>query len=88
MLIGVTAALQNQRLQPVAKLVDRQAARDLPVPRERDFPALLGDDHGDRVGFLGQPDGGPMTGAEIPIELRTDGERQEARGRRDAGPRR
>ena len=61
-----------------------QVALEPALDRQRDLPALLRHDHCDGVVLLGQADRGTVARPEITADNGVDGERQEARRRRDA----
>src|SRR5436190_1132779 len=78
------ASAHQQTLQRRAQRGRVDVARDLALAHEGHHAVLLGDDDRERIGLLGEPDGGAVAGAERLRDGGIGGERQEAAGRGDA----
>ena len=73
--------VKKKLAEAAAEFVDAQIAFKNAVVTNGNLPGFLGDDDGEGVGFLAEPEGGAVAEAEVAVEILALGEGKNA-GRR------
>ena len=83
-MISFILFVEEKLAEPPAELLQAQVALDEAAVANRNLAGLFRDDDRDSVGFLAEPESGPVAEPEITVEVLALGERKNAGGRNNA----
>jgi hypothetical protein len=66
--------VHEQLAEPLAELFHAEIALDFATVTNRNLAGLLGDDEGDGIGFIAEPESGAVAQAEVAVEILALGE--------------